>query len=211
MGTGKPAFMSHMLKSALHEPQWPIPPGSNRVIVWYLRCPFFMKFWWGSRHFWSHLACLGYGLASGPTLKKVLSYTPLVGGTNDKYTGTWHMYTEKRDLYFSQQPAADMEPNQSQPQTQHSQCQFPINHRSSLKQLFSELISESHNQFFEELFQEVFWGSPLVSSLYPFADTTWSWHSCQPDLLQTCCTCSGIAKQQIPAWPSSKPDHAIAL
>ena len=59
------------------------------------------------------------------------------------------------------------------------------NHRSSLKQLFSALISESHNQLFEELFQKVSWRSPLVSLRHPFADTTRRRSSSQPDLQQT--------------------------
>ena len=87
-------------------------------------------------------------LKPGPTLKLVLRHARPVGVTYDKYRCGWHIYPEANDLRFSQQPMADVRYNQSQPQIQHSQCQFPTNRRSSPKQLFSEIIYESHNQLF---------------------------------------------------------------
>ena len=64
-------------------------------------------------------------------------------GDIDKKNGTGHTFPDERDLCLSQQQTADVEYNQSQPQTQHRRCQFPTNHRNSFKQLFSDLISES--------------------------------------------------------------------
>ena len=54
----------------------------------------------------------------------------------------------------------------TQDPTKHSCCQIPTNHCSYLKQLFAELIFESHNQLIEELFQKVFRGLLLASSLH---------------------------------------------
>ena len=62
--------------------------GGVRFIAWRLRHPFLGECQWGPRHFGDCQACLGYGPAAGPTLKKALRHTHPVGGTADKYC--WH-------------------------------------------------------------------------------------------------------------------------
>ena len=67
---GKPVFKWHTLRSVLLAPQGMSPQtltlsGRARFIAWNLRHPFLGESWWGSRHFWNHKACVGYGPATG--------------------------------------------------------------------------------------------------------------------------------------------------
>ena len=57
----------------------------SRFITWHLKCSFLGECWRDPKYFWSCQACLGYGPVPGPTLKKALCHTHLVGGTYDKY------------------------------------------------------------------------------------------------------------------------------
>ena len=45
----------------------------------------------GPRHFWKCRACVGFGPAPGPTLKKALRYTRPVDGTEDKISSSQEM------------------------------------------------------------------------------------------------------------------------
>ena len=60
--------------------------GGARFIAWHLRCLFFWEYWQSPMHFLKCQACLSYGPPPGPTLKKTLCHTCLVGGTYDKYS-----------------------------------------------------------------------------------------------------------------------------
>ena len=89
MDNGKLASMLCTLRPALLEFWEPVFPGSNplvRFITWY---PFYEGTPIGPVAF---LELLGYGPALGPTLKKPLWRTHLVGETYDKYSvyfGLW--------------------------------------------------------------------------------------------------------------------------
>ena len=74
LGTRKPAFMSRVLRSALLKPgassQALTFSGRARFIAWCQRHTFLREYQQGLRHFWSCRACLRYGHALGPTLKR---------------------------------------------------------------------------------------------------------------------------------------------
>ena len=66
---------SRSVLSSILEPQGAIPPGLILLgglwfITWCLRRPSLGEYWRGLRHFWSRKACMDYGPALGPTLKR---------------------------------------------------------------------------------------------------------------------------------------------
>ena len=107
------------------------------------------------------------------------------------YIDEWIFNCQHKD-YTS--PAADVGSNQSQPQTQHSRCQCPTNHRNSLKQLFLDLISENHKPALLRAISESL--LRINSGLFNTAKRR---RSSQTPLMQTSSTCLGIIKQQTPA------------
>ena len=132
-----------------------------------------------------------------------------------------------------------MESDQSQPQTQYSRCQipsnhshrlnttdasFPTNHRNSLKQFFSELISKSHKPVLLRAISESL--LRISSDIFPiplcrYHETTTQQLATlanqqhQLRYHQAADTC--ITKQQAPAPTSTcifhynRPDHTTAL
>ena len=68
---GSSGSRSRCALTGIHEPQGAVSQaltllGGARFIAWCLRPPFLGKYWRDSRHFWSHRACLDYGLCVGP-------------------------------------------------------------------------------------------------------------------------------------------------
>ena len=80
----------HVTRPILLEPQGVVSLGSNpprlgdRFIAWRLRCPFLGECRRAPKHFCCHRACLGYGPASGSTLKKASRQTCPIGVKYDK-------------------------------------------------------------------------------------------------------------------------------
>ena len=60
--------------------------GEVGFIALHLKCPSLGECQCGSRHFLNYWACVGFDPAPGPTLKKALCHTCLVGEMYDKYT-----------------------------------------------------------------------------------------------------------------------------
>ena len=89
----------HVRLPTLLEPQGAVPPRYNphwgaRVITRCLRRHFWGECWWVPRHFWKYRACVDYGSAPEPTLKRVLCFTRPFGWARDKYR---HSKTQRRD------------------------------------------------------------------------------------------------------------------
>ena len=74
MDSGKPAFKSRALRPELFESQGPSPQTPRRDLVYRLGIPT------RPRHFGEHRSCLGFVPAPEPTLKSLVSHSPVLLG-----------------------------------------------------------------------------------------------------------------------------------
>ena len=101
MSAGETHHSCHVAKTTLLGFQRAVSSGFHllwQCSVYHLapEAPFLGVYWWGPRQFWSRLSSLGYGSASGPTLKKPCA---MYGGMPNKYD--FHLGHLMRSLYTS--------------------------------------------------------------------------------------------------------------